>query len=102
MRKTCETCKHDDKDYPSYPYKTPCNECVFGADNVPDKWEAAEHYEPDTNADRIRAMSDEELGVFLAEWAEKPRAWKRDGEGECLAWLKEPYKEDETNAKETN
>lgn len=65
MRKTCETCKHDDKDYPSYPYKTPCNECVFGADNVPDKWEAAEHYEPDTNADRIRSMSDEELAKFL-------------------------------------
>lgn len=47
-----------------------------------------------TNADRIRAMSDEELGIFLAEWAEKPWAWKRDGEGECLRWLKEPYKEE--------
>ena len=43
--------------------------------------------------DRIRSMSDEELGLFLAEWAEKPWAWKRDGEGECLAWLKDPYKE---------
>jgi hypothetical protein len=61
MRKSCETCKHDDRDYPSYPYKAPCNECVYGADNVPVKWEAAEFYEPDTNADRIRAMSDEEL-----------------------------------------
>lgn len=46
-----------------------------------------------TNADRIRVMSDEELGIFLAEWADKPWAWKRDGEGECLAWLKEPAKE---------
>ena len=45
-----------------------------------------------TNADRIRAMSDEELGLFLAEWAEKPWAWKRDGEGECLVWLQEPVK----------
>ena len=48
---------------------------------------------PKTNADRIRAMSDEELGIFLAEWADKPWAWKRDGEGECLAWLKEPAEE---------
>ena len=48
-----------------------------------------------TNADRIRAMSDEELGIFLAEWAEKPWAWKRDGEGECLVWLQEPVKEGE-------
>lgn len=50
-----------------------------------------------TNADRIRAMSDEELGVFLAEWAEKPWAWKRDSEGECLAWLREPVKNDDGN-----
>lgn len=50
-----------------------------------------------TNADRIRAMSDEELGVFLAEWAEKPWAWKRDGEGECLAWLRDPVKKDDGN-----
>lgn len=48
---------------------------------------------PQTNADRIRAMSDEELGIFLGEWAEKPWTWKRDGEGECLAWLKQPAEE---------
>ena len=43
-----------------------------------------------TNADRIRAMNDEELGMFLAEWAEKPWTWKKDGEGQCLAWLQSP------------
>ena len=51
---------------------------------------------PQTNADRIRAMSDEELGIFLGEWAEKPWTWKRDGEGECLAWLKQPAEEEKT------
>lgn len=45
---------------------------------------------PKTNADRIRAMGDEELGIFLGEWADNPWAWKRDGEGECLAWLQQP------------
>lgn len=47
-------------------------------------------HETPSNGDRIRAMSDEEMGKFLGEWAEKPWAWKRDGEGECLAWLQEP------------
>lgn len=53
-----------------------------------------EHREP-SNADSIREMSDEELGIFLGEWADKPLSWKRDGEGECLAWLQEPAKEKE-------
>lgn len=51
-----------------------------------------------TNADRIRAMTDEELGIFLAEWAEKPWTWKKDGEGECLVWLKQPVEEVINNA----
>ena len=68
MRKNCETCKHDDADYPSYPHKTPCNECVRkkGCD-TPTEWEAAAHYKPDTHADRIRAMSDEELAELLVQ-----------------------------------
>ena len=53
MRKNCETCKHDR-------VKTPvCDEC-YNTSDAPTKWEAAEHYKPDTNADRFRAMSDEE------------------------------------------
>ena len=47
-----------------------------------------------TNADRIRAMTDEELGIFLGEWAENPLSWKQDGTGECLRWLQEPPKEE--------
>jgi hypothetical protein len=69
MRKNCETCKHDDAEYPSYPHKTPCNECLHGKgyNDAPTKWEAADHYKPDTNADRIRSMSDEELARFFAD-----------------------------------
>ena len=40
-----------------------------------------------TNADRIRAMSDEELTYFLAySWATSARAWQKDY-GETLSWL---------------
>lgn len=55
----------------------------------------AEKNEPvtSTNADRIRAMSDEELAAFLAHWAEKPLAWKCDEKGELLYWLRQPVEE---------
>ena len=40
-----------------------------------------------TNADRIRAMSDENLAYFLAySWATSARAWQKDY-GETLSWL---------------
>lgn len=40
-----------------------------------------------TNADRIRAMSDEELAYFLDySWATSARAWQKDY-GETLSWL---------------
>ena len=42
-----------------------------------------------TNADRIRAMSDEELADFLSyTWATSARAWQKDT-GETLHWLKQ-------------
>ena len=47
-----------------------------------------------TNADHIRSMTDEELGVFLGEWADNHLFWMCDGTGEVLDWLKRPYKED--------
>lgn len=45
---------------------------------------------PMSNADRIRAMSDEELADFLAyTWATSARAWQKDT-GETLRWLQQP------------
>ena len=52
----CDNCKHD-KGCEEY-----CSDCL--ATRPPSKWKAAENYRPPTNAERIRAMSDEEL----AEW----------------------------------
>ena len=48
-----------------------------------------------TNADRIRAMSDEELADFLAyTWATSARAWQKDP-GETLHWLQQPAGEED-------
>ncbi len=42
---------------------------------------------PETNADRIRTLSDEELARFLAyTWATSARAWQKDY-AETLYWL---------------
>ena len=43
-------------------------------------------HEPPTNADRIRAMSDEELADVLREFATKPM------QGSFLEWLQQPAK----------
>lgn len=80
MRKNCETCKHDR-------LKTAiCDEC-YNTSDAPTKWEPSNHYKPDTNADRIRSMSDEELAkemrshaFALATCSEK--AW--------LEWIQSP------------
>lgn len=50
---------------------------------------------PMTNGDRIRAMNDKELGIFLGDWAANSLSWKEDGEGEVLGWLQDPAKENE-------
>lgn len=47
-----------------------------------------------TNADRIRAMSDEILAYFLAySWATCARAWQKDY-GETLSWLQKETEDD--------
>ena len=60
-------------------------------------FEAEEYHE--TNADRIRAMSDEELARFLAEVENRRSAagggaiWK--GMAHALEWLQQPTEEDD-------
>ena len=61
MRKDCTNCKHDD-----CLRNAICDDC-YSTSDAPTKWEPAGNYKPDTNADRIRAMSDEELAEWL-EW----------------------------------
>jgi hypothetical protein len=59
MANSCETCKH----YEVEAYNEPCVSCRFRDYDVPTKWENP--FKQKTNADRIRAMSDEELAEFL-------------------------------------
>lgn len=49
--KGCDTCRYEHHDIQDYP----CNKCAYSY---------IDKYEPKTNADKIREMSDEEL----AEW----------------------------------
>lgn len=78
----CDNCKHFDEE--AYD----CTACL--ATRPPSKWEAAENYLPPTNADRIRAMSDEELATLLFNIA-----W--DGEAihwvDAQEWVKKPAEE---------
>ena len=56
------------------------------------------YFKPNINADRIRAMSDEDLAAFLADWNEKQRAWRMDEKGELIYWLRQPVKDGEDDA----
>ena len=93
MRKDCDSCLHD-RFIEGY-----CDDCHYGLEEKsPTKWEPAPHYTPDTNADRIRAMSDEELAKFL-RWdvCSKIGNGNRMCNGWCdkcvIEWLKQPAEE---------
>ena len=82
MNIRCDNCTHHKKRM----NQLPCRNC-FGT----------EHWEPMTNAQRIRAMTDEELAVRLCGTCpnlDAPCPEKEDGEPDCkrcwLDWLKQP------------
>lgn len=109
MRKDCSTCKHDYDD-DCCPVKPPCDNCVQCSHSAPTNWEPADYYKPDTNADRIRAMTDEELAAILNAFSAYFDECNRSSsvvdcndcelnelcslrEGEALNWLRQPVKE---------
>ena len=53
----CNNCKHKD----CWEYADPCDSCT-NITGEPTNWE------PQTRADRVRTMTDEELAEFLAEY----------------------------------
>ena len=75
----CTTCKH-----PGDIHESPCDECLFGSN-----WER----KPITNADRIRAMTVEEIVAFFCNHCKNTPdevCETLNGCDECLlAWLRQ-------------
>ena len=66
MVKDCYNCEHHTWGDEWWNCKTECVKCKYTdrhGEKVPSNWKSL----PITNADRIRAMSDEELANFMAE-----------------------------------
>ncbi len=64
MHKMCKECAN--YDHKNLKHTKACRNCVtkhyaYGTESCPSSWRAL----PQTNADRIRAMSDEELAVWI-------------------------------------
>lgn len=89
-----------------------CKKCVHLPENRwckkvnaecrPDEWHRCRFFKQKTNADRIRAMSDEELGMFVLAAHLGYKCWcnfhcENEGDGgcdKCIAeWLKQPVEE---------
>lgn len=99
MERRCNTCKNKTWEYSKNNFPDICIECKFievNGEKQPSNWKPL----PMTNADRIRAMSDEELAKFLESdvWrCDKYKACShcimRNEKGECMSvfkWLKQP------------
>ena len=87
MRKDCDSCKYDD-----FWLDEHCDGCCSGkGSNQPSNWEPADYYEPDTNADVIRRMTDEELAKFLNGICSLNDIYCDANTDNYLEWLKQPY-----------
>lgn len=78
MRHTCTTCRFCKCGVPMD--EEPCNSCHVVTVNEFTNWQS----EILTNADRIRAMCDEDLALFLETATEHGRV----SEAEWMTWLK--------------
>ena len=98
----CRNCKHPRwaEEYPGRPFFGWCDEINDSPDM--DIERECRWFEPATNADVIRRMSDEELAKFIATPCQCEVMPKRDGSRECgndlclqylLKWLRQPAEE---------
>ena len=78
MHIQCTKCKHESKSV----YDAPCNECVYNGEEK-DMFESNKK----TNADRIRAMDDEELAEFFSERDKIPNRYKCKEIEDWVKWL---------------
>lgn len=96
----CKNCVREhvwNGDNPNFPFPGECKDCRVGLDGKPTNYQP----KPKTNADRIRAMSDEELCKFLGECkfcdiCEEgcdSCTYNGDCDKRLLDWLKQPAEE---------
>ena len=71
----CTSCKHDDN----------CTEV-----RLAQMWGLCEYYSPRTNADRIRAMSDEELAEWIVSHDNKCKECGTLSKDGYIDWLRQP------------
>lgn len=79
----CKTCKHFNPKEVVVSSSSYCYEC----EGAHQQRELQDKYEPMTNADRIRAMSDEELAVMLFNGIDVPDNTEHNCNG-VLEWLR--------------
>ena len=87
----CKNCKHL---YTMYNYKKESFKWCSLIDDCPqeDIERNCENYEPMTNADRIRSMTDEELAEFIIN-LDNRFGEEYEGEQSCLSWLQRESEE---------
>jgi hypothetical protein len=85
MATWCESCLYEDYDGA----EEPCIDCVKDHEKQPTEYFPKRPPKPISNADRIRAMSDEELAdlIWIAE--SDGRAYGPRGKKAWLDWLKQ-------------
>ena len=66
--KSCRNCRHFVWGHPNSQLKDVCIDCFYKQDGTPSNWEPMKK----TRADRIRAMSDEELAAALYHFCDVP------------------------------
>ena len=72
-----------------------CEKIVDSPD--PEKARDCNYFREMTNADRIRAMSDEELAELLC-----CTGWRMIEQKECLEWLQQPAEENDHDERKEN
>lgn len=87
----CVICKYNPPDYLSHEPDKPCGDCwVYGEGNEPTKF--VEMDNRPTNADKVRAMTDEELADWYW-WMLKYVQGYTDSRVALLDWLKQLVEE---------
>lgn len=89
QERNCENCAH----YHMEAYEYPCNVCEASYDNPPTKWESED--KPQTNADHIRGMTDNEMARELIPLFEELFEDGIPSPEWFKGWLQQPYKEND-------